>query len=176
MTNAGTFATQATLAAETTKVIGTVNQGTSPWVTADAADGPVAAGTAAAKSTLIGAQFNSTLPTLTNGQQAAAQCDSSGRLIVAPIVQGTVTDRSGSAGATSTQIMAANTARRFLFIQNISNAPIYFNFTSAASVGSGSIELSQFSSFVMEGSFVSTEAVNIIRSGGSNLAFTAKEG
>lgn len=28
----GTFATQATLAAETTKVIGTVNQGTSPWV------------------------------------------------------------------------------------------------------------------------------------------------
>ncbi len=30
--NAGTFAVQATLAAETTKVIGTVNQGTSPWV------------------------------------------------------------------------------------------------------------------------------------------------
>ncbi|MDQ6722118.1 MAG: hypothetical protein M3003_15170 [Candidatus Dormibacteraeota bacterium] len=33
VTNAGTFAVQATLAAETTKVIGTVNQGTSPWVT-----------------------------------------------------------------------------------------------------------------------------------------------
>ena len=32
VTNAGTFAVQATLAAETTKVIGTVNQGTSPWV------------------------------------------------------------------------------------------------------------------------------------------------
>ncbi len=31
--NAGTFAVQATLSAETTKVIGTVNQGTSPWVT-----------------------------------------------------------------------------------------------------------------------------------------------
>lgn len=30
--NSGTFAVQATLAAETTKVIGTVNQGTSPWV------------------------------------------------------------------------------------------------------------------------------------------------
>lgn len=29
----GTFAVQATLSAETTKVIGTVNQGTSPWVT-----------------------------------------------------------------------------------------------------------------------------------------------
>jgi hypothetical protein len=33
VTNIGTFAVQATLAAETTKVIGTVNQGTSPWVT-----------------------------------------------------------------------------------------------------------------------------------------------
>lgn len=32
VSNAGTFAVQATLAAETTKVIGTVNQGTSPWV------------------------------------------------------------------------------------------------------------------------------------------------
>lgn len=32
VTNAGTFAVQATLAAETTKVIGTVNQGTNPWV------------------------------------------------------------------------------------------------------------------------------------------------
>lgn len=33
----GTFAVQATLAAETTKVIGTVNQGTSPWVVTDTA-------------------------------------------------------------------------------------------------------------------------------------------
>lgn len=39
----GTFAVQATLAAETTKVIGTVNQGTSPWIVA----GGGTAGTAA---------------------------------------------------------------------------------------------------------------------------------
>ncbi len=31
--NSGTFPVQATLSAETTKVIGTVNQGTSPWIT-----------------------------------------------------------------------------------------------------------------------------------------------
>ena len=36
VTNAGTFAVQSTLAAETTKVIGTVNQGTSPWVVSGA--------------------------------------------------------------------------------------------------------------------------------------------
>jgi hypothetical protein len=39
VTNAGTFAVQATLAAETTKVIGTVNQGTSPWVVGGAVTG-----------------------------------------------------------------------------------------------------------------------------------------
>ncbi len=126
VTNAGTFATQSTLAAETTKVIGTVNQGTSPWV--------VGAGT------------------------------------------GTLTDRSGTATNTSAQIMAANASRKYLFIQNLGNAPIYINFTSAATVGSGSLELAQFASFVMDSSFVSTEQVNVIRSGGSNLAFTAKEG
>lgn len=46
--NGGTFAVQATLAAETTKVIGTVNQGTSPWVTSNATTSVVGNGTSAA--------------------------------------------------------------------------------------------------------------------------------
>jgi hypothetical protein len=46
------------------------------------ATGPVAPGTAATNSLLIGGQFNTALPTLTNGQQAAVQVDSSGRLLV----------------------------------------------------------------------------------------------
>lgn len=50
--------------------------------TSDAADGPVAPGTAASKSMLHGAQYKLTLPTLTDGQQAALQADSSGRLLV----------------------------------------------------------------------------------------------
>lgn len=44
--------------------------------------GTVAAGTAATKSELIGGVFNTVAPTLTNGQQAAAQFDSSGNLKV----------------------------------------------------------------------------------------------
>jgi len=52
----------------------------------DFADGPVAPGIAASKSILIGAQFNSTLPTLTNGQQASIQIESTGRLIEAPLL------------------------------------------------------------------------------------------
>ncbi len=54
-------------------------QNTTAWLTQDAANGTVAAGAAAGKAELIGCQFNTTLPTLTNTQQAAAQCDSKGQ-------------------------------------------------------------------------------------------------
>lgn len=47
VSNSGTFAVQATLAAETTKVIGTVNQGTNPWVTSNATTSVVGNGAAA---------------------------------------------------------------------------------------------------------------------------------
>jgi len=86
----------------------TANQGTSPWVVSGTVTanigttnglaldaslqstyGTVAAGTAATKSTLIGGVFNTSLPTLTNGQQAAFQLDSSGRQIIAPLTSTT---------------------------------------------------------------------------------------
>jgi hypothetical protein len=54
--------------------------------TKDAADGPVTPGTVAANSTLVGAQFNTTLPTATNTQQVALQCDNKGRLFTSPAV------------------------------------------------------------------------------------------
>lgn len=63
-----------------TNTIGAVNQGTSPWVTKDQSDGPVAPGTVASFSQLSGGQYNSTPPTLTNTQQAALQLDASGNL------------------------------------------------------------------------------------------------
>ncbi len=62
----------------------TVNQGTSPWLTKDAADGSVTGGTAGTFSMLAGGQYNSTLPTLTTGQQSAIQLNSSGEVIVEP--------------------------------------------------------------------------------------------
>lgn len=46
--------------------------------------GSVTGGTAATASTLSGGVFNTTLPTLTTGQQAGLQVDSSGRLIISP--------------------------------------------------------------------------------------------
>lgn len=46
----------------------------------DQSAGPVAPGTAAAYSNLIGGQYSATLPTLTDGQQSAIQTDINGRL------------------------------------------------------------------------------------------------
>jgi hypothetical protein len=64
------------------------------------------AGTAGTGSALMGGVFNTALPTLTNGQQAAIQLDSSGRLIIAPltntsVVKSQLQDNAGN-GLTST--------------------------------------------------------------------------
>lgn len=80
--------------------------------------GTVAAGTAATKSELIGAVFNTSLPSLTTGQQAALQVDSSGRLIVRDTSLPTTTDTNyGTVGAstlrTASQIGNATGAADF---------------------------------------------------------------
>ena len=58
----------------------------STLIVRDQADGPVTPGAAASFSQLMGGQFNTALPTLTNAQQAAIQVDANGRLIIRPLV------------------------------------------------------------------------------------------
>lgn len=65
-----------------TNTIGSVNQGTSPWVTKDLSDGPVTPGTAAANSLLAGMVANSAAASATAGQQLALQSDLAGNLKV----------------------------------------------------------------------------------------------
>lgn len=151
--------------------------------------GTVGSGTAAIQSVLTGGVFNTVLPTLTNGQQAARQLDSSGRLLVSAIVnssssiaitpvEGTLTDGSGTTSATpstSTQIFASNANRKYLLIENVSaTATIYINFTSAATAGAGSYSLLPGGSIVMETTFISTEAVNVLSTVAS-VPYTAKQ-
>lgn len=63
---------------------------TTPWLVTDSSDGPVTPGVVAGKSSLMGGQFNTVLPTLTNTQQSAVQVDSSGRQLISGTVnQGT---------------------------------------------------------------------------------------
>ena len=59
-----------------------VNGSQTALSTIDQADGPVAPGTAASFSQLAGGVYHTAPPTLTNGQQAALQVDSAGRLLV----------------------------------------------------------------------------------------------
>jgi hypothetical protein len=91
---------------------------------------------------------------------------------------GVLTDNSTTTSATpstSTQIFAANSQRRYLFIQNSSaSQTIYINFTSAATAGSGSIALAPLGSFVQESSFVTQEIVNVLATVAS-VPFTAKQ-
>ena len=65
----------------TQAVSGTVTL-SSQTVTLAQVVGSVGAGTAANNSLLVGGVYNTTTPTLTNGQQAAAQFDASGNLMV----------------------------------------------------------------------------------------------
>ena len=66
-----------------TNLLGSVNQGTSPWITKDVADGSVSGGTAGTFSQLAGGVYNSTPITLTTGQQASLQLNASGFLEIA---------------------------------------------------------------------------------------------
>jgi hypothetical protein len=78
-----------------------VSQSSTPWLTSDAADGPVTPGTVATKSMLAGGQYNSTQPTLTNTQQSALQLDPLGNLR-ATLPDRQVSGTLGSLGATIT--------------------------------------------------------------------------
>lgn len=97
--------------------------------------------------------------------------------VVSSVTKGAFIDRSGTtsnSSNTSTQVVATNPNRSYFFIQNIGSDTIWINFTNNAVVGSSSIQLESGASFVMEGSSISTEVINII-STAISVPFTAKE-
>ena len=87
--------------------IGSVNQGTSPWIVKDLADGSVGPGTAGTFSQLAGGVYNSTPITLTNGQQSALQLNASGALEIAATPASLGYDTNwGTVGATTLRTAA----------------------------------------------------------------------
>ena len=121
----------------------TSNQGTSPWITKDVADGSATGGTAGTFSQLAGAIYNSTPPTLTTGQQVALQVDSAGRLMVD--TSSTDDHNYGTVGAntlrTAAQIGNATGAADFNFgavgAQTLRAAAQIGNATGAADFNAG---------------------------------------
>ncbi len=92
-----------------------------------------------------------------------------------PSAQGSLTDKSGTitAGGTQQTLAAADTARRYLFIQNQSSGDLWFNFGTNAVVSQPSIRLQAGESFTMEGNFVDTRIISIIGAT-TGQAFAAK--
>lgn len=145
----GTFAVQATLAAETTKVIGTVNQGTSPWVVT----GSGTAGTAAAGVVSIQGIASMT----------AVKVDAKIALTASAPTAATV-------GTSSAQAVASNASRKGLVLINTSGNTISFGIGATAVLNSG-ITITPFGVWVMDQFNFATGAINAIASAASsNLA------
>ena len=104
--------------------------------------------------------------------------DTTGRLLaIAVPSQGNLVDRSSaiSAGDTPQQVAAALTTRRYFFFQNNSDTIMWLNFGVDAVAEPPSIQVPvSGGTFVMQGSFVSTQLVSVICSA-SGKKFTAKE-
>lgn len=92
--------------------------------------------------------------------------DALGRVIAVVVpTQGSLIDKSGAlaAGNTAEDAAAANTTRKYLFIQNIdATEDLWFNLGVTAVADKPSMRLGPGDTFVMEASFVSTGKVSVI--------------
>lgn len=85
-------------------------------------------------------------------------------------------DRSVTTSTTSSQLMAANTARRGLFIVNDTAIDVWINFgaTAVAAAGAGNIKIGANGGRYESGAFTPSTAINIIAASGTP-AITARE-
>lgn len=98
-------------------------------------------------------------------------------IVGSSVTQANLVDRSGTitTNNTSQQVAAANPNRTYFFFENVSNAAMWVNFGSAATLTQPSILVSaNGGSFVFEGPTVSSDAVFVICAN-AGKAFTAKE-
>jgi hypothetical protein len=83
-----------------------------------------------------------------------------------PVVawNGTLTDYSGAltAGGVAQAVAPANSARRYILVENVSAANEWFNFSVTATQTEPSFELIPGASFVMESTAVSIESISVI--------------
>lgn len=129
-------------------------------------------------NTLAAVTLVGTVSTITNVvhiDDNAGSITVDGALTASP-ASGSLTNRSGNATNVSSQVMAANASRKYMLIQNSSGVSLWIDFGVAAVTAPPSIEIKANGVFTMEGSFISTQAVNIIKSAAASTAYTAKEG
>ena len=128
--------------------------------------GTVAPGIAAVNSVLIGGQYNSTITTLTTGQQAANQLDSQGRMLISSKTPRTFSAPvTATVNTTSTLVLAANTLRKGLYLSNTSPQQISFGFDGNAATYQYGLTLYPGEKFWMDEYSYSVGAVYAITTG-----------
>lgn len=148
-------------------------------------NGPVTPGTVANFSDLVGGQFNSILPTLTDGQQAALQVDSSGRLFTHVSNLPTTVDTDyGVVGAntirTASQIGNATGAANFNYgtvgAQTLRSAAQVGNATGAADFNFGAVGAQTLRSAAQVGNATGAADFNFGTIGAQSLRSAAQIG
>lgn len=110
--------------------------------TCEATDAPTfgttTAATAPTRMQLQGSIYNSTAPSLSNGQSIAVQGDINGRILVNGITNGSMSQSSATitTGNTSQTCINSNTNRRGFEIINTSASTLYISFSGAATTSS----------------------------------------
>ena len=178
-------ASTAAVAADTSIVVA-VSPNT-PIVTL--ADGTIGAGAAPTKSHIVGGIYNSTLPTLTNGQGAAIQLDSSGRQIMgtsAAVIGGvklidSAGTNTGAIKAASTPAVATDPALVVAIspnngVRDIPVAPSNFSTTTITAGGSSQTLIAATAAgvnFEIFNPFTATENLYISTNGAASLTSIA---
>jgi len=107
--------------------------------TSDKADGSASGGTAASSSILVGGEYNSTAPSLSNGQQAAVQIDSSGRILNSDILNNSISSGNITVGTTAVaaNVNGTNLSNRKTLFVTPTNGTIYFGASNAVTTSNG---------------------------------------
>lgn len=95
--------------------------------------------------------------------------------ITAASSKGAITNRSATITATSAVIVPANASRNYLFFQNISGSTVWLDFNTTALASTPSIRMQVGEVFIMEGTFVSTDAIHARTTSGTSVLIV-KEG
>lgn len=148
-----------------TNVSGTISlpTGASTSALQSSVQGSATGGTAATSSQLAGGIYNSTPPTLTNGQQAALQFTSAGALVTSAtsttITSSTSTLTSVAAATSSTSLLASNTGRKGAYFFNDSTAILYLAFASSASTTAYTVQIASNGFYEMPNPAVYTGSI-----------------
>jgi hypothetical protein len=82
-----------------------------------------------------------------------------------------ITETTGTAASTSTEVLASNSTRNYLLIQNLSTAPFHISFGGTASTST--LRIDGGGTLIFEGRFVPTSSVRMIRTEASQSYYIA---